>query len=214
MTMRITTQCHSSPSVTWTRCESPCSSLLLSGSLCQTVAVDVRLYDTMTLCDSLWSPVIPCDHVSINDGCQSQSFSDRTPSTMILTSWQVMFYGGLPVAVLSNVTWCGCVSVSVSVSVSLRMRVREESQWISGESPIGSEWSLMMIIASHGVTGWLTDWVVMSGWVSECLLTLHIWILIKTLYIWILIKTLHIWILVKTLYIWILVWLFIFGFRV
>ena len=90
----------------------------------------------------------------------------------------------------------------------------EESQWISGESPIGSEWSLMMIIASHGVTGWLTDWVVMSGWVSECLLTLHIWILIKTLYIWILIKTLHIWILVKTLYIWILVWLFIFGFRV
>ena len=45
---------------------------------------------------------------------------------------------------------------------------------------------------------WLIDWLRgdewLSVWVSECLLTLHIWILIKTLYIWI------------------LVWLFIFGF--
>ena len=109
-----------------------CSSLGVCVRLWQSMFVCMTLWHSVILSDLLWFSVISCDHVSINDGCQSESFSDRTPSTMILTSWQVMSSGGLPVAVLSNVTWCGCVSVSVSVS--LRMRVREESQWISGES--------------------------------------------------------------------------------
>ena len=93
-----------------------CCPLVVCVRLCQSMLVCIPLCHIVSHCAPLWSPV------SITDGCQSESFSDRTRS-------------------------------------------------------------LMTVIGSHGVTCWLSEWVVKSGWVSEwqnvwvseCL-TLHIWI--------------------------------------
>lgn len=201
MTMRITIQCHSPLSVTWTRCESPCSSLLLSGCLCQTVPVDVSLYDIVTLCDSLWFSVISSDPLwsCVHQWWVSKwvfLWQDTIHYDSHVLASDVLWWIASGCIVECDMMWlclCLCFGENENENESeSERRVSVHKWWIS-------DWKWVITHDSHCQSwcDWLIDWLRGDEWLS-------IWVSVDSSYLdfWLrlfifgfLIKTLHIWIL-------------------
>ena len=177
---------------------------------CSSLGVCVRLCQSMLVCMTLWHSVILCD---LQWSCVHQwwvpkwvfLWQDTIHHDSHVLASDVLWWIASGCIVECDMMWlCLCLCLcfgeneneneneSESESESER-RVSVHKWWISD-----LKWVITHDSHCQSWCDWLIDWLRgdewLSVWVSECLLTLHIWILIKTLYIWI------------------LVWLFIFGF--